>query len=677
MGGVILKFLEKIRKAEDVEKVLAYKMFSVDLSALIVVLMIFFYSVSFSYIAILKHYSFRTYAWDLGIFNQAFWSTVKHGRLFYNTPELLVNPSGNFLGIHFSPILFLILPVYAIYAAPETLLIFQSFVLALGAVPLYKLSMHALKSRIASIVFVFAYLLYPPLHGVNWFDFHVQAFLPLFFLSSMYFLEKQKWRNYFIFIVLSLLCEEHAAFVVVFIGLFIAVQNRKQLKEALKAKDYRNSVLLSAVATILLAIIWYPMTLWVRNVFSPINPSFLSVYKASAYWSVLGVPDPILIPLYVILYPYRAIDALQHDFLIKIAYLLILFGPLAFFSFYKSEYLLPTLPWFVYSLLSNYQPYYGIYVQYPTYIIAFIFTSALYSLSVLPSSRGKARRLAMIVLFSLVAFFVASPTSLIVNRYYHAGIGPVTQHELFTHEILSYVPADASIITQNNIFAHVSSRINAYVIPIELLWSQKELECEKFVNTTLNNIDYILIDIKTDYAASARMFDILSKRTDFKVLVSADGIVLFKRNYSGKARVLEPYAITYFYNNLNIYTGEITRDLNATNLYVLYFNGSQGPLPLLWSTPRTLLPPGSYTVSLRMKINGTGELFRIDLCYNKGKDVLKTKVFSNNDIIDGSWAIYSINFSVEQPLLDFEIRAVNVNENVDVHFDYVEVKQVG
>ncbi|MEM2337881.1 MAG: DUF2079 domain-containing protein [Candidatus Bathyarchaeia archaeon] len=637
--------------------------------------MICLYTIFFSCFTILKHYSFRTYAWDLGIFNQAFWFTVKYGKLFYNTPELLINPSGNFLGIHFSPILFLILPAYAFYPSPETLLILQSFILALGAVPLYKLSMHVLKSRVASIAFVFVYLLYPPLHGVNWFDFHVQAFLPLFFLSNIYFLEKQNWKCYFVFTLLSLLCEEHVSFAVAFIGLLIALRYRRQLKVALKTRNFRDPIFSSAAFTVFLAIFWYPMTLWIRNTFFPINPSFLSTFKASANWDVLGASDPILIPIYIIFYPQRAINALQYDFLVKIVYLLILFGPLAFFSFHKAEYLLPTLPWFVYSLFSNYQPYYTIYDQYPAYVIAFIFVSALYSMSALQSSRGKTRKLSMIVLFSLVAYFIASPTSFIVNQYYDAGLRPASQHELFIHEILSYVPVNASIITQNNLFAHVSSRLHAYVVPVEGIWRQNELECKKFVSTILDNVDYVLVDIKTDYFASAKIFSILSKRTDFKVLVSADGIVLFKRDYDGKALILASYTLIYSYNNLNVYAGEIVINSDATSANVLHFNGSMGPAPLFWSSPRTLLPPGNYTVSLRMKINGTGELFKVELCCNGGQNVLESKQFYDFNVALNSWKIYDVYFSVTHPLTDFEIRAVDMTKNVDVYLDCIEITQ--
>ncbi|MEM3766527.1 MAG: hypothetical protein QXU46_05830, partial [Candidatus Bathyarchaeia archaeon] len=79
MRTMLSRFLEKIKKVKEIERILAYKIFWVDLSALIVALMICLYTIFFSCFTILKHYSFRTYAWDLGIFNQAFWFTVKYG----------------------------------------------------------------------------------------------------------------------------------------------------------------------------------------------------------------------------------------------------------------------------------------------------------------------------------------------------------------------------------------------------------------------------------------------------------------------------------------------------------------------------------------------------------------------------------------------------------------------
>jgi len=63
--------------------------------------MIIAYAAVFSYFTILKYCAFRSYAWDLGIFNQSLWTTLNEGRLFRHTLELFLNPSGSFFAVHF------------------------------------------------------------------------------------------------------------------------------------------------------------------------------------------------------------------------------------------------------------------------------------------------------------------------------------------------------------------------------------------------------------------------------------------------------------------------------------------------------------------------------------------------------------------------------------------------
>lgn len=182
-------------------------------------LLIIIYTIVCSYISILKHNAFLSSAWDLGIFEQAIWSTANRGELFWYSIDLPINPSGSFFGIHFSPILFLILPVYRAFQTTETLLVLQSFLIALGALPLYWIVGKDVNRR-AALIFAAAYLLYPPLHGVNLFDFHPHAFLPAFFLFAYHYFRERKWIKYFIFVILALTVIEFVPFIVVFLGFY-------------------------------------------------------------------------------------------------------------------------------------------------------------------------------------------------------------------------------------------------------------------------------------------------------------------------------------------------------------------------------------------------------------------------------------------------------------------------
>ncbi|MCW4042171.1 MAG: DUF2079 domain-containing protein, partial [Candidatus Bathyarchaeota archaeon] len=496
----------------------------------------------FSYNTILKYHSFRTYAWDLGIFSQSLWTTLYEGKLFYNTVELFIFPSGSFFGSHFSPILFLVLPVYALYSTPETLLVFQSFILALGSVPLYLLTRDALKSRVAGVVFVLAYLLYPPLHGVNWFDFHVQAFLPVLFFCTMYFMNKEKWLPYFFFVFLALSVAENVPVVVVFIGIYGLWLFRKQAVKTLRQRTLQDKRILIPLLTIIIAVFWRFFATSIQTTYFPINPDYLRLYKAVDNWSVLGIhDDPLNLPVYVILNPGRAIGALTYDAYLKLLYIILLFGPLLFWSFrsYKTAI---TLAWFLPVFFSNYTPYYLIGTHFPAYVIAFIFLGTVDALRKKIKNQnfqGIGSYMKNIMLLALLFAGFASPLSPLLTTFrsdllYFSDYYPpsVTRHEELLQIIVDMVPENASVLTQNNIFPHFSNRINAYVYPISKMKNYARNETQNYIDELFEISEYVVIDVLTDQSVEDFLEETFNGNYGIYALI--DGIYLFKRGYVGK-----------------------------------------------------------------------------------------------------------------------------------------------
>ena len=212
--------IKKVLLLFDRSRATLTQMLKTRLYVFLVIIAIIAYGVVFSYATVLKHDVFQSYAWDLGTFNQALYTTLYNGKLFYYTPELFLNPTGSYFAQHFSPMLFLVLPVYALSPSPTTLLIFKSFILALGALPLYLLAKELLKSNKAGFILAIVYLLYPGLQAANWFDFQPQIFLPLLFFSACYFMIKHRWKLYFLSVVLALMVEEDVVFVVIVLALY-------------------------------------------------------------------------------------------------------------------------------------------------------------------------------------------------------------------------------------------------------------------------------------------------------------------------------------------------------------------------------------------------------------------------------------------------------------------------
>lgn len=520
------------------------KLLNRDYSEIIVYLSVTCYTLIFSYFTILKYNSFHAYAWDLGIFNQSFWTTLHNGKLFFSTVEQFIVPSGSFFGSHFSPILFLVLPVYSIDPSPGTLLVFQSFILALGAVPLYFFAKRSLNNKVIGVAFSLLYLLYAPLQGVNWFDFHVQAFLPLFFFCVVYFLTEEKWIHYFVFIFLSLMVAESVSIIVVFLGLYCFWRFRKQLVEAIKWRKLFDKRLLIPVLTITIALVWMFFAGWIKQSFFPFNPVYTQLYKAVDHWSVLGVKDdPTKLPLYIITAPGKALDALSYDYPLKLLYILLLFGPLLFLSF-RSSITAVSFAWFIPAFFSNYSPYYTIGNQYAAYVIAFIFLGAVEAIKKdkksfsLPTLSSYTKQLLAI---SILFIVVVSPISPVMANIEHdfphfADYYPptITSHDELLQTIANLVPNDASILTINNIFPHFSSRADAYVYPLP--WMIQEYNCtelQNYIDGLFMKSDYVMTDNATDPYTTGLILSEIHSFEEYGLYAYGDGIYLFEKNYTG------------------------------------------------------------------------------------------------------------------------------------------------
>ena len=504
---------------------------------IILYISILLYTLVLSYLAILKHYAFMSTAWDLGIYEQVLWSTANTGRFFWYTPELAINPSCNFFGIHFSPILFLVLPVYAIFQATETLLVLQVFFLALGTIPLYKLVFYESRSHKQALIFALTYLVFPPIHGVALFDFHVQAFLPFLFFSAFYYFKKQEWGKYFLFIILSLMVIEFIPLIVVFFGLYGLWVNRKKIFHLIRILNFRGFLskldIFFSIITIILGLVWFIIA---RNIISSINPSA----PPHPNWAFFG--DPVHdLPGFifsVLANPIRTLEVIITPVDQKIVYIFGLFAPLAFLSFLDLPLLMIGAPWFLVAFLSDYSPYYTpIGYQYVAFVVPFIFVSAVYGVKRLFAVK---HRFGFFKKFSVVSKKIAGIqhwrtlailflVSVITISYVtvlgiHVNVPVITEHNRVAEAFTRLIPSNASVLTQNDLFPHLSRRLYAYVVG-------------GFSPYLPSNItfDYILIDTESPWfedSLESLVYNLIRDAT-FGVQYAADGIWLLKKNYTG------------------------------------------------------------------------------------------------------------------------------------------------
>ncbi len=182
------------------------------------------YFILYSALAVLRHESYHSFRFDLGLFDQVFWNSTQ-GRPFESTMSQALAVPHSLLGDHFSPLLLVLMPFYMAFPHPETLLVLQTFALALGAWPVYLLTRLRLPPGYA-LAWVAVYFLFVPLAYINLYDFHeiVLSVAPLGF--ALYFLERGR-RGWFLFsLLVTFLVKEEMALVGVGFGLYALLGKR-------------------------------------------------------------------------------------------------------------------------------------------------------------------------------------------------------------------------------------------------------------------------------------------------------------------------------------------------------------------------------------------------------------------------------------------------------------------
>lgn len=192
--------------------------------AMIVVAAAIGYGIYMSVFTLRMHGRFQTYGYDLGQYDNIFWSTL-HGRPLRCAP-LNLTANWSELRNHAELSVFALLPFYALRPRADTLLIMQSVILGLGAIPLYRLSARRLRRRYACVL-ALAYLLYPPMHGLQFYDFHFQPIAVTFVLLVIDFVDDRRYLPMAICLVVALGCREDISVGLTVLGVFLALSGHR------------------------------------------------------------------------------------------------------------------------------------------------------------------------------------------------------------------------------------------------------------------------------------------------------------------------------------------------------------------------------------------------------------------------------------------------------------------
>ena len=549
------------------------------------------------------------------------------------------------------------------------------------------------------------------LQGINWFDFHPEAFFPTLFLFSLYFGLKADWPKYLAFSALTLTTTEYAALLVLIESLYLIWMRQKDAVDSLKSLRHLEFRKASAyfkypLFAVFLAVLWFFIALQVISVFSPNNPM---IKGGAPQWSVLGASGTLGVPLQAILSPQRALEALAYDWPLKLLYVVILFGSTMFLSFLNPKSLIITLPWLAIALLSNYQAFYYIGNQYPVFLLPSVVVGSVLGMKKLLelSSKRKLRFdaqkvLALLLLTSSVTFsIISSPLyGLHVGDWpdLSYGIERITEHDRTVMQISSLIPPNESVLTQNNIFPFVSSRTNSFVIPLGSFYPPGT-DFNSTLNQWLQQSDFVLLDFQTSPLEAFIMYSYIK---NFGVYASKDGVLLLRHNYAGPPVLYEKYNVILDSSQLVIMNGEVVQDTNSNSQKVLLHRGNLG-IDDFWRSPYVYLPPGQYEITFKLKItnnvpqnvidiNVTGRQllfyqseqgtessghkisFRMKISNDRSAYIwigLKGQDFSESDSYNEFHALFNLSF----PSI-LELGSTAVSSSADIYLDWVRVTQL-
>src|SRR2546422_3429755 len=140
------------------------------------------YLVLMGTIVVTRHLAFRTHALDLGYYVQLVWNLAHaHG-------ARVTLPAMHAWGDHFSPVLYLFIPLGWLVPGAVSLVLAQTAILAAGALGVYAFTHRRLGDARVAAGMAGLYLLNPTLHGINVRDVHPAAFaVPLVVTAALAF----------------------------------------------------------------------------------------------------------------------------------------------------------------------------------------------------------------------------------------------------------------------------------------------------------------------------------------------------------------------------------------------------------------------------------------------------------------------------------------------------------
>ena len=259
-----------------------------DLTIIIPLFIIF--SIASSLLSYMRYITFHSTVFDLGVssdlIKNALTSPIVYNKLIY----------------------FLMYPLYSLFPSQIGLMVFQDVLVSAGVFPVYFIGRKLIKNHNYALLLSLIWLLYFPLAGVEWFDFHFIALFPTIFLIGYCLILYDKFKSSLLFILLAITTDYLAPVIVVFYLIILAIRHKK-----VPRYYYGIIIALIAIPFIGVNIIYPSYTFQLLNISAILkNPSIItdSLFRKILYFVLDTLPVLFIsffVPEALLILPYTGL----------------------------------------------------------------------------------------------------------------------------------------------------------------------------------------------------------------------------------------------------------------------------------------------------------------------------------------------------------------------------------
>lgn len=445
---------------------------------------------------IVKYNNYNVYGYDHGIFAQMFHNMKETGQMVttYERNELMSH-----FKVHFSPIFYLLLPLYMIFPSSQALLIINGFIIISGIVPLMFLCKRFKLSDISTLLFCVCYAIYPTFIGNGLWGLHENAFLAPLILWLFYFSEKDCTIGAVIFAVLLLCVKEDAAMYLAIIALYYIVSGKSLA---------RNFILLA------LSLLCFGAVTMLMQKYG------LGIMSASRFGNYIG-KDGSLFTLIRSVIENPAFTLSQVFTQEKLLFLLQMFAPLCFLPLMgkKPARLILLIPMLLINLMTRYSYGYNIYFQYTLGSAAILFYLSVAAYSEMGEKRKKT-----LICATLCSTVMACSTYL--SPGYLGRTDDVKQRNEEIKQALSVIPDDASVAATDSPAGNLTERDELYYIN----------SANKIYSDVPKDVEYYAIRRGHGWERMEEVIEKLRDTDGLTEIVTTENIVIFKNENAGAGK---------------------------------------------------------------------------------------------------------------------------------------------